>query len=257
MVRMYDPDALERELCLNSRDYELRESLGTGTFGTTSSARFRHGPGLFCIKAIPSFFIDRTRNKQAIGREILALSDLPHPGLVQMKGVIFPDRDAPNHFRFVVAPMERFSLREYLHTMHTTGSRTLSDTAKFRVLFGIASAMQFLHEKGYIHSFLTPSNIVIDSAEEPRVTDFWYPRFISIDRMPRPTSDLGIWSAPERWTSHTFTNKVDVYSFGMIMYEIVVGKPPTPSEPKFGDRLRPAYTDRQLSPRAAPVLLPI
>jgi serine/threonine protein kinase len=88
---------------------------------------------------------------------------------------------------------------------------------------GIIVGMAFIHSKNIIHRYLKPSNIFLDSHHRIKICDFWTSRFESIGVTQTAAVGTPFYMAPELY-SEEYDAKVDVYSFGLILEEIVVGK---------------------------------
>eukprot|EP00917_Polyrhabdina_sp_WS-2016_P006761 GHVP01015076.1.p1 GENE.GHVP01015076.1~~GHVP01015076.1.p1 ORF type:complete len:1395 (-),score=256.08 GHVP01015076.1:159-4343(-) len=93
-----------------------------------------------------------------------------------------------------------------------------------RISFGIANAMTYLHDKEILHCDLKPQNILLDSSLNPKLCDFG----LSTVRQPRSLEywrlgALGTprWAAPEVLRGDAHTEKADIYSFGIILWEMV------------------------------------
>ncbi|KAK8884699.1 hypothetical protein M9Y10_043818 [Tritrichomonas musculus] len=111
------------------------------------------------------------------------------------------------------------SLFSALH--HRPQAPTLSATNKTLIAIGIASGMASLHSVGIIHRDLKSLNILLDEEMLPKIGDFGLSRFQD-DEISQMTADVGTphWMAPELFESTNYTNKVDVYAFGMLMWEM-------------------------------------
>lgn len=126
------------------------------------------------------------------------------------------------------------SLQAILEKSWKTGSypREFTGTVRAKTIFGFAVAMMHLHARGVVHRFLTPKNVLYNEEWEPKLTDFGLARAIT-DKMTRfeknDTSSFWIYKAPEVYTgaTETYTEKVDVWSYGMIIYSLITGKKPT------------------------------
>jgi serine/threonine protein kinase len=92
-----------------------------------------------------------------------------------------------------------------------------------KIICGIVFGMRAVHEKRLIHGNLKPSNILIDKSGQALIGDFGTSR-LEIDDATF-TGDTGTvhYAAPEMFKDDPYTNKVDVFSFGLILYEILVG----------------------------------
>ena len=102
----------------------------------------------------------------------------------------------------------------------------LNGTRKTLIAMGIASAMSCLHKLSIIHRDLKSMNILLDSEYLPRLCDFGIARFNSTDE--KLTMRLGTphWMAPESLYGKGYSFPVDVYSFAMVLYELLTFKLP-------------------------------
>lgn len=88
---------------------------------------------------------------------------------------------------------------------------------KINVVLGILDGMNTLHEANYVHRDLKPENIIMQEIDIPLLSDFGF-----ISNVPSTATDVGtpIYVAPEVKNGTNYDNKVDIYSMGMIMFEI-------------------------------------
>jgi serine/threonine protein kinase len=85
--------------------------------------------------------------------------------------------------------------------------------------------MRALHSKGFMHRDLKPSNILINNQGHALIGDFGTSRRESDDHTLTLEAGTVHYAAPEMFREEPYTNKVDVFSFGSILYEIIVGSP--------------------------------
>jgi serine/threonine protein kinase len=92
-----------------------------------------------------------------------------------------------------------------------------------KIIVGIVLGMKYIHSKDIIHRDLKPGNLLIDSEYRVRICDFGTAR---IESCGTTTNTLGtlIYVAPEVLEGEKATKKVDVFSFGLILYELFVGE---------------------------------
>lgn len=97
-------------------------------------------------------------------------------------------------------------------------------TMKSKTVFGIACALLHLQNQKLFHRYLTPSSILFDSNNEPRLVDFAYAKF-NADNTEHTvtTSPWPVYRAPEIDTEH-YDERVDNFSYGVILYQIITGK---------------------------------
>ena len=126
----------------------------------------------------------------------------------------------------VTSFMRQGSLWDILHRY----PESISPTQKTNIAIGIAHGMRYLHSKGIIHRDLKSPNILLDNRLFPYISDFGLGRIIekAIEGLPPMTSCAGTpnWMAPEQISTENYGFAVDVYSFGMILYELATCRYP-------------------------------
>jgi serine/threonine protein kinase len=154
-------------------------------------------------------------------REVELLVRLQHPCILQIIGYSLSNRKgrAQIGMKFAV----NGSLRSVLNP--TPRPSFMNGTGIAIILYGVAYGMAFLHSKGAIHRDLKPENILLDECGWPKIGDFGSGKFV--DLKLTQTTMVGDWlyMAPEMYYSNEYTTAVDVFSYGLIVYELVVGYP--------------------------------
>ncbi len=150
--------------------------------------------------------------------------DLRHPNLVKVFEFV-RDRHAPyfvmeffssNHLRLALGKPREYGVpRDRLH----------------RILEQAASALAYLHDKGWIHRDIKPENILINKTYEVRVIDYSlamrpYTGFKKLFNRKAPCQGTHTYMSPEQILSQPPTVKADLYSFGIVCYELACGRPP-------------------------------
>jgi serine/threonine protein kinase len=107
------------------------------------------------------------------------------------------------------------------------GAPRLDAGQKLLVALGTARGMMALHERSIVHRDLKSLNILLDDDLLPKVCDFGIARFMG-DADVEVTGRIGTphWMAPEMFESDHYTNKVDVYAYGILLWEILTGAVP-------------------------------
>lgn len=105
---------------------------------------------------------------------------------------------------------------------HRPTSPNLTSTNKTLIAIGIANGMMSLHSVGIIHRDLKPLNILLDEKLLPKICDFGLSRFTN-EELNLMSLEIGTprWMAPETFDSKNYTNKVDVYSYGILLWEML------------------------------------
>ena len=106
-------------------------------------------------------------------------------------------------------------------------------TKKLRVIAGIAFGLAYLHKMGIIHCNLKPDNILLDENMHPHIADFGLSKMLpdtkdAIRDFVTMTGDMGtpLYMAPEIMNGEKYNCQADVFSFGMILYELMTGHAP-------------------------------
>jgi tRNA A-37 threonylcarbamoyl transferase component Bud32 len=164
----------------------------------------------------PQAAADGTLRKLFV-KEARALAQLTHPNIV---GVY--DVGEVDGLPFIV--MEYVAGSSLKQLIERTGALPLADAV--RLTDEIANGLAFAHSRGIIHADLKPSNILLDQNEQPKICDF------GIARTPAEDSDspqlfaTALYVAPERVEGRPASVASDVYGLGLVVYEMLVGKPP-------------------------------
>eukprot|EP00930_Biecheleria_cincta_P028462 TRINITY_DN19867_c0_g3_i1.p1 TRINITY_DN19867_c0_g3~~TRINITY_DN19867_c0_g3_i1.p1 ORF type:complete len:298 (+),score=52.15 TRINITY_DN19867_c0_g3_i1:205-1098(+) len=177
--------------------------------------------------------------QQAVVRECGVLSKVRHPNLVQFYGTMV---NLP--FRIVTEYCEGGVAFELLHNMQEEVD--LSHRQKTKMILDVALAMNYLHafDPMIIHRDLKSLNLLmsrqlrdkdygtVEDIPHAKVCDFGVARLMQQGEWGEMTSQAGTkhWMAPEMWQHNNYDEKVDVYSFAMVTYEIICREVPFEEE---------------------------
>ncbi|KAH6761365.1 mechanosensitive channel of small conductance-like 10 [Perilla frutescens var. frutescens] len=204
----------------------------------------------------PDFF---RSNDNAVGffaQEVETLSRQRHPFVLQLMGACL---DPPEN-GWIVTEFMTTDLKEWLHG---PGKRQKERTVPLPPLkeriskaLEIAQAMQYLHESTpkILHRDLKPSNIFLDDAFHVRVADFGHARFLT-DEEKAMTGETGtfVYMAPEVIKCEPYDEKCDVYSFGIMLNELITGEYPY-TDTDFGpSKIAKEVAENGLRPKIAEV----
>src|SRR5579883_100934 len=209
-------------------DYELLEEIGRGGMGMVYKARQHSLDRTVALKMILRGELATPEDRSRFQTEARAAALLAHPNIV-------PVYDAGEHEGQAYFSM-RFVEGQTLAALLARGPLHPRDAARY--LAAISRAVQFAHEHGILHRDLKPSNILIDQNDEPHITDFGLAKYASrTGGTPAPTVALTAtgaivgtpaYMAPEQVSNRrgTISPLSDVYSLGVILYEMLTGRPP-------------------------------
>lgn len=151
--------------------------------------------------------------------DINELINIKHPTIISLQGLSFKDFKGGNNFTIFTDYTDYTPLSDFLKKPHLSD---LNNTKKQKILDGIARSMMILHKNHVIHRNLNPANILIDKDFKPHLTDFGLSKICSSlkdNSVYGPNYQVYIAPEGKDYPSYFY----DVYSFGIIMYEILSG----------------------------------
>jgi serine/threonine protein kinase len=167
---------------------------------------------------IPAPGPGRDKVQEEFLREIENLGQLDHPCIVKLKGCCLSSgNEGP---KIIMEFVGEGSLKEVLRS-DIRIPRWWNPTRRVITIVGIVLAMKYLEAKKLIHRDLRPSSILFDDDHRIRICDFGSSRIYESD-ITMTQIGCSLYKAPEI-NRGDYDGKVDVYSFGLILYEIVVG----------------------------------
>ncbi|CAN1217259.1 Serine/threonine-protein kinase STY17 [Linum perenne] len=206
---------------------ELQEKIGEGSTAEIYKGLWR-GVEVAVKCIFPHFFHNNEDNGVTFFvQELETLSRQRHRFVLQLLGASL---DPPNH-AWVVTEFLGRNLKEWLHGPGTRNKERLIPLPplpeRLTRAVEMAQAMQYLHEQKpnkVIHRDLKPSNIFLDDANHVRVADFGHARFLNDNEMA--LTGTYVYMAPEVISCQPYNEKCDVYSFAVILNEIITGDYP-------------------------------
>jgi serine/threonine protein kinase len=175
--------------------------------------------------AVKTFLLDDKDKKAGLEAQNKFLSELQnllplrHPCILSLKGCCLPN-ESSDGLRLVTEFCRSGSLRPILSSQTKT-PRWWTQQKKITAIAGIVLGMKYLHSEGFIHRDLKPDSILLDEDGRVRITDFGLSQILESVLVKKP-AESHCYVAPELKTG-TYDEKVDVYSFGLMLYEICTG----------------------------------
>ncbi|MDX1379312.1 MAG: protein kinase, partial [Anaerolineales bacterium] len=177
-------------------------------------------------------------------REARVVASLRHPNIVQVHDFDMVENDPFLVMEYVDGP----SLSAYLHHLHKDGKK-LKLPHVMRMLESVSSALQYAHDHKIVHRDIKPGNILLTSPTKkielddplpddfvPVLTDFGLIRFLDAARQTTTgiTAGTPAYMSPEQAQGEATDGQTDVYSLGVVLYEMLAGKLPFDGETTMG-----------------------
>ncbi len=202
-------------------DYQLLEVIGRGGMGVVYRARQLSLNRIVAVKMIHENRPSSEENRKRFFAEAEATARLEHPGIVP----VFEVSQFEGHPFFSMQYVRGETLAERLK------QGPVPQRAAARIMVDVCRALDFAHSQGVLHRDVKPSNIMIDTQDKVRVTDFGLAKFAnSSDNLTRSGAVLGTpsYMSPEQATgrSQLLGPRSDIYSLGAVLYHLLTGRPP-------------------------------
>ncbi|XP_036960736.1 ephrin type-A receptor 2 isoform X1 [Acanthopagrus latus] len=196
--------------------------IGAGEFGEVYRGILKV-PGrkevAVAIKTLKPGYTEKQR--QDFLSEASIMGQFSHQNIIRLEGVVTKCKDFFKHAMIVTEYMENGALDRYLRDHD-------GEFASFQLvgmLRGIAAGMKYLSDMSYVHRDLAARNILVNNTLECKVSDFGLSRVLEDDPEGTYTTSGGKipirWTAPEAIAYRKFTSASDVWSFGIVMWEVM------------------------------------
>ncbi|MBZ0280505.1 MAG: protein kinase [Anaerolineae bacterium] len=199
------------------RGYELRESIGAGGFGNVYRAYQPVIDREVAIKFILPQFANQPDFIRRFETEAQLVARLEHPHIVPL----FDFWRDPDGAYLVMRLLRGGSLRDVLEE---NGKFSLENAA--RLLDQITAALATAHRSGVVHSDLKPDNILLDEDGNAYLSDFGISKVIGHEVTDDSVSGSLAYISPDQLRSESPSPQMDIYSLGIILYEMLTGKHP-------------------------------
>ena len=202
--------------------YEILEIIGTGGMAVVYKARCHRLNRLVAIKILKDEFARDEEFRRRFRAEGEAVAMLSHPNIVQVYDV--STSDSANFI--VMELIDGISLKEY---MEKKGILNWKETLHFSLQ--IAKGLEHAHSRGIIHRDIKPHNIMVLKNGSVKVMDFGIARVMNkSNTLTKEALGSVHYISPEQAKGGHTDNRSDLYSLGVVMYEMMAGRPPYDGE---------------------------
>ncbi|MBA0616311.1 hypothetical protein Godav_016367 [Gossypium davidsonii] len=218
---------INHNLLIDPKLLFIGSKIGEGAHGKVYEGR--HGDRIVAIKVLHrgSTVEERAALESRFAREVNMMSRVKHENLVKFFGACKDPLMA-----IVTELLPGMSLRRYLVSIRP---KVLDLHVALNFALDIARAMDCLHANGIIHRDLKPDNLLLTANQRSvKLADFGLAREESVTEMMTAETGTYRWMAPELYSTVTlrqgekkhYNNKVDVYSFGIVLWELLTNRMP-------------------------------
>lgn len=198
--------------------FEIGKPLGKGKFGRVYLAKEKKSSFICALKVLHKAEIQQGKVEKQVRREIEIQSHLAHPNILRLLGHF---HDATRIFLIL-----EFAGQGELYK-HLRREQRFSETKSAHYIAQMASALKYLHKKNIIHRDIKPENILVGVFGEIKISDFGWSVHAPTNRRTTLCGTLD-YLPPEMLSSadNAYSANVDLWSLGVLMYELLVGEAP-------------------------------
>lgn len=223
-TEILDHDKIKEELTplkqweIDFNDLEIKSNINSGAQGVVFLGCRRTDDSIVAIKKLHKQGLDEKRLRE-FKSETMILSTLQHFAIVPFVGIT-----TSPHLCIITQFMSGGSLYSRIHAKGDNDK--LSGTKLTIIALGIAYGMEYLHQQNIIHGDLKSLNVLLDADDYPKICDFGTTITKGSPKIDSKAIGTSQWMAPEVFESCNPDEKSDVYSYGIILWEMLIGDVP-------------------------------
>ena len=211
-------------------NYEVTERIGRGGMAEVYRGYHASLDRYVAIKLLHPFLADDPEFKERFQREAQNIARLRHPNIVQVFDFDY-DTEGESYY-MVMELIEGLTLKDVLFDLASTGQEMDLDRA-LRITRESAQALAYAHKNDMIHRDVKPANLMIEEQDDRVVlTDFGIAKIVSGSQFTASGGMVGTpaYMSPEQGMGESGNERSDLYSLGVILYQMVTGRLPFDAE---------------------------
>lgn len=203
--------------------YRLMERLGAGGMAEVYTAVHPKLNRTMTIKVLHTFLVEGEGFQERFEREARALAVLRHPHIVQVHDFDVQD----DIFYMVMEYIDGGNLQTKMAEL-SKASAYMPAGQVLTIISQVGEALDYAHSQGILHRDIKPSNILLDKKGNAYLTDFGIARILGETQFTATGDLIGTpaYMSPEQGQGLELTNTSDIYSLGVVLYEMLAGKTP-------------------------------
>ena len=253
---LFDSSSMSSQCCDLFAGYELKETLGKGAMGAVYLAQKveRGVTSQYALKVLhPVTSQDENQIREVLERflrEAETASQLRHPNILKIIDYGLAEDELQPYI--VMELVKGQSLRNYVN-----GEMNANFLQKIKMMCQVAEALYVIHSHNLFHRDVKPENIMVDGDLNVKVTDFGFVRLPNSE-LTQTLKVVGtpFYMAPEAYTSSKVDERADIFSFGVVAYELLLDRKPFMAN-SFPQLRKAIQTEMPLGPKKIDPSFPI
>lgn len=213
--------------------YEIKEQVGRGSMGVVYKGHDPFSDKDVAVKVAMSESLNDKdsgeRYRKMFFNEAHTAGTLKHPNIVDILDAGVEESEEGDHCYIVMELIENGdTLKTYCNAQNLLPLETVVE-----IIFKCAKALDYAHRNGVVHRDIKPTNILIDKERDVKIADFSIAHLMNSDTtstMPMGFVGSPRYMSPEQVQEDQITNQTDLFSLGIVMYELLTGKHPFAAE---------------------------
>lgn len=211
--------------------YKIQERVGKGGMAQVFKAMDGNLDRVVAVKVMYENLSDDPTFKERFEREAKFVASFNHPNIVQVYDFDTALRGDQTVYYMVMRYIPGHTLKDELTTLSDKG-RLMPRDRVLQITRNIAGALDYAHQRGMVHRDVKPGNILFDEYGQAVLTDFGIARLVENSTLTQDGLTVGTpaYMSPEQAAGEPIDGRSDIYALGVIVYEMLAGRPPFGSD---------------------------